>query len=152
MKIRPVDIVIDAICIVMILGVIGFVAVRWGNLPDRVPTNYNFNGEVTGYSSKATLIILPVIAVISFVMITVIEFFPKSWNTGVKVTARNRESVYRIVKNCLVSTKLIITILFSYLTVMMCSGNPLPGWFTPVTLIAVILVPGFWLVQLLRYR
>ena len=152
MKIRPIDIVINIICLVMIIGCIAMVVVSWSSLPDKIPTNFGLAGEITGYSSKATILIMPIIMIISFAMLTVVEFFPQSWNTGVKVTYRNREAVYRIIRNLLISLKLVLTVIFASLTIVICRCEPIPGWFTPIELIAVFGVPGFWLVQLFRNR
>ena len=152
MKIRPVDIVINIICLVLILGSVAYVVVSWRSLPEQVPTNYSPTGEITGYSSKLTLLIMPITMIVTYIIITVVRLLPKSWNTGVKVTARNREAVYRIIANLLISTNLVLTILFASLTVFMCRGEHIPGWFIPIELIAIFGVPGFWLVQLFRNR
>ena len=83
MKIRPVDIVINIICLVLILGSVAYVVVSWRSLPEQVPTNYSPTGEITGYSSKLTLLIMPITMIVTYIIITVVRLLPKSWNTGV---------------------------------------------------------------------
>lgn len=43
---------------------------------------------------KSEMLLLPVMAWLLYLLLTVIERFPKIWNTGVTVTEENRERVY----------------------------------------------------------
>ena len=69
-----------------------------------------------------------------------------------EVTPQNREKVYRILKHMLKTLKTLTALIFAYLIVNSLQGTPLPGWFTPATLILVFGDMAFWLVLLYRIR
>ena len=62
-----------------------------------------------------------------YLLCTGVEQVPQVWNTGVKVTAANRERVYRILKYMLETLKLIIQIIFSFLFVYITSCQAVTG-------------------------
>lgn len=70
------------------------------------------------------------------------------WNTGVNVTKKTSEKVYRILKYLIGMSKLIMTAVFTLMTACMALAEPLPGWFLPVSLAALAGNTVFWLVRL----
>ena len=82
-------------------GVFIFLALRWRYLPEQIPTHYNFAGEVDGYGSRTTLLILPLIGFVTDIAIAITSRFPQSWNAGVKITVFNRVGVYRVLRDFL---------------------------------------------------
>lgn len=59
----------------------------WGRLPERIPTNFNFSGEISGYSSKGSFVIgMPVMmAVVELVLYFFIVNDPKRNNMSRKL-------------------------------------------------------------------
>ena len=51
---------------VILAGVCVFVLVIWHSLPEKIPTNYNFAGEPTGWGSRSTVWIMPLPSPFSF--------------------------------------------------------------------------------------
>jgi uncharacterized membrane protein len=59
-------------------------------LPDKIPTHFDFAGHPNAWGSTATLILLPAIAVVLYVGISVTQMFPSAYNYPVRVTPQNR--------------------------------------------------------------
>lgn len=85
-----------------------------------------------------------------YIGMTVIEYYPQIWNTGVTVTDENRERVYRILKNMLGTIKLLTVGVFSFLTVNSILAKDLPAWFLPIFLIVMFGAMIFYIVKLVR--
>ena len=101
----------------VLLGSIVFILIRWPQLPPQIPSNYNAAGEVTGYSSRGLLFLMPVIGLFGDLSIALAGRFPKSWNTGVRITLYNRVRVYRLVRDMLAELRLALALSFAGITV-----------------------------------
>ncbi|MCR5664512.1 MAG: DUF1648 domain-containing protein [Oscillospiraceae bacterium] len=96
----------------LLLATVVFVLIRFRSLPEQVPTHYNFAGEVDGYSGRLTLLLMPLFGLLTDAVIALTGRFPKSWNTGVRLTAINRVRVYRLVRDLMAELRLGMAILF----------------------------------------
>ena len=97
----------------LLIGSILFILIRFPSLPERIPMHYNFAGEIDGYGSRLMLLIMPVIGLVMDGSIVLAGRFPKSWNTGVKITLYNRVRVYRLVRDLLAELRLCLAIFFA---------------------------------------
>ena len=129
--------VANVICIIVLIGMIAFLALSWNDLPDQIPMHYDFAGNVDKYGSKASALFLPILAVVMYIIITVTERFPKSWNTGVEVNERNMEFIYNELKDMGVTLKLMTTLLFAAISYFVFTSTTLPIWFMPVFMVAI---------------
>lgn len=144
------DIAINVLCLIMIIGTAIYLIVNWTNIPENVPIHHNFAGKADRFGSKSELIILPLITVIMFLFMSVIEHFPQLWNTGVNITDKNKEYVYRILKNMITTIKLIIVCVFTYLTIQTTLVIELPSMFLPVFILILFGDMIFWILKLVR--
>ena len=101
---------------------------------------------------KSEMLLLPVMAWLLYLLLTVIERFPKIWNTGVTVTEENRERVYTSLLHLISTMKFIIVCIFTWLIVQTPLGISLPGWFMIVVLLAVFGNMGFWLGEVYKNK
>lgn len=92
------------------------------------------------------------IAWLLYGLLTVVEQFPSAWNTGVKVTAENREQVYALLGHMLSTLKLLVMVMFAWITLWCALARPLPVRFLPVVLAAVFGDMAYWLIRLFRAR
>lgn len=129
------DIVINLICLLLLFGVVAYLAINWNSIPDKVPGHYNAVGEVDRWGNKGEILVLPITGWIMYIGITVLEHFPQMWNTGVAVTEENKTRIYRILKNMIVTTKLLVVSVFVYLAINSMSAKALSIWFLPVFLV-----------------
>ena len=135
-----------------IIGVAAYLILAWNTIPDRIPMHYNAAGEINRWGDKSGLIVLPIISVILYGMITLIERFPQIWNTGVRVTDENRTQVYRLLKNLIACVKMMVLLVFGGLTVLSSLSLNLPIWFLLVFVVLLFGTIAFFIVKLTRLR
>ena len=90
----------------LLLGTIVFILIRFPSLPERIPSHYNFAGEVDGYSGRGMLLMMPVFGLVMDAVVALVGRFPKSWNTGTRITLYNRVRVYRLVRDLMAELRL----------------------------------------------
>ena len=146
------DRILDIIGWILLIGTLAYLILGWPSFPDQIPMHYNGAGEIDRWGGKGEIIVIEVVMWILYLGIGLVEKYPQIWNTGVEVTTQNKEKVYRILKYMLKTLKTLTALIFAYLIVNSLQGTPLPGWFTPATLILVFGDMAFWLVLLYRIR
>lgn len=124
--------------------------VRWNQIPAVIPGHYNFAGEADSMTGKGSLILMPVLNWLMYLGISILEHFPQVWNTGVKITAQNRERVYRILYHMIVCLKLSVVLIFSFMTIW--HENYMPSWFLPAAMLLTFGLMVFFMIQLWRAR
>lgn len=149
---HPLDKLMNRLSLLVLVGSVVFLAGYWKQIPAEVPMHYNAAGEIDRWGSKAELLILPVIAWLLYGLLTVVEQFPSAWNTGVKVTAENRKQVYALLGHMLSTLKLLVMVMFAWITLWCALARPLSGWFLPVVLGAIFGDMAYWLVRIFRAR
>ena len=127
----------DGITAALTLAAIVLVAVRWNRIPKRIPMNYSFDGQITSYGGKGSLILLLVILIAEAVGLTLVIRFPKCWNLPCTVTDNNRYIVYRTTKTWISIVRIILLLAIFLLLVYSVCGRKLPAWYTPVELILI---------------
>ena len=149
---RFIGLIINILCVLQIIGIIIYLLVAWNSIPDLIPGHFNASGEVNRWDSKGTLFILPGIAAVIFVGMTIIERFPHLWNTGVRVTEENKYRIYGILRGLLYSVKLIVVTMFSAISIIQSTTQTLPAWFLPVFIFPLMITIVFHIVWLIRAR
>lgn len=96
----------------VLLGSIVFILIRFPHLPEQIPTHYNFAGEIDGYGGRFSLLLMPIIGLIMDATLVLAGRFPKTWNTGVKVTLYNRVRVYRLLRDLLAELRFTTALFF----------------------------------------
>ncbi len=97
----------------LLLGTVVYILIRWPHLPEQIPLHYNIAGEIDGYGGRGMLLLMPVIGLVSDAVVALAGRFPKSWNTGTKITLFNRVRVYRLVRDLLAELRLCMAIFFA---------------------------------------
>ena len=91
----------------LLLAAILTIALRWHALPQRIPTHYDFAGNVTGYGGRGTLLLMPVMT------IGLCWRFPKGWSMGIQKTPRNAPFLYHAARNMIAELRLCLALYFS---------------------------------------
>lgn len=154
MKIKDnmIDRVLDILCLIIIVGTFLFLIIQWSKLGDQVPMHFDFEGEIDRMGSKGEILITPIMMAVLAVGLTVLEHFPKLWNTSVTVTPQNAPKVYRTLKYLLKSLKFILVVDFSVLTIFTIIGKNLPSWFILALILVIFWDLVFWIVRLFMVR
>ena len=126
----------------ILLGTLAFIALRWNSLPDRVPTHYDFAGNVSGYGSKKILLFMPLMGLVMDLVVAVSGRFPRSWNAGVRITVLNRVRVYRVLRDFMAEMRLGCALMFAFLGVWIClSPEHMSSWVLMAVIGLVMIVP-----------
>lgn len=84
----------------------------YGKLPETIPIHFNFAGEPDAYGNKLYLLVLPVLALVMFVLMSVIPKLNLNYNYSVKITEENREIQKKLSEGFLKTTKFSVLIVF----------------------------------------
>lgn len=150
MKRNKYNVCMDFVCLTLLVGVLIYLFVVWGSLPDKVPGHYNAAGVVDRMGSKYELLITPIVAWIMFLGLSAIERFPQVWNTGVTVTEENKERVYRVIRNMISTLKVIMVAVFVSLSINSSLSTSLPIWFTPGYIILIFGTLILFIIKLIK--
>ena len=137
---------------VILLAATIFVLVHWGDLPEQIPSHYNFKGEPDAYGGTGTLIFTIVTAWILIPMMVILGKFPKYWNTGVQRTPANETAVNRIVRDLMDVMEVSMAILFAYMMIVPILGTAMGKWFMPLFLAVIFGTIMVTVVRLIRNR
>ena len=146
------DRILDLLGWILLIGTLVYLILGWPSFPDQIPMHYNGAGEIDRWGGKGEIIFIEVMMWILYLGIGVVEKYPQIWNTGVEVTAKNKEKVYRTLKYMLKTLKFLTALIFAYLIVNSLQSAPLPGWFTPAVMILIFGDMAFWLIRLFRIK
>jgi uncharacterized membrane protein len=135
LKYTKLQIVLEILCLLLIVGMMVFICLRYNQLPDKIPGHYNAAGEVNRWGNKSEIFITPIITVLLYLFITVLTFFPKIWNVPGQLTEDNRVAVYQCIKSMVICTKVEMVGVFFYITYFMAYSKALPAAFLPVMLV-----------------
>lgn len=129
---------------VILLGTIAYILLLWRHLPESIPQNYNASGEITSYGGRGTLVIMPLFGLVMDLTLALVGLFPKSWNTGTRVTVFNRVRVYRLLRDLMADLRLCCAVMFSGFAVYQ---STLPEHFSNLVWIPMILLSAAPLVR-----
>lgn len=146
------DTIMEYMCRIMLAGTLIYLIVCWNRIPGQIPTHYNAAGEIDGWGGKSMIWFTVIIVWVLYLGISFVERYPDLWNTGVKITRKNSEKVYRLLKYLIRTSKLIMTAVFTALVIFPAMEKPLPPWFTPVYLILLTGNTVFWLTRIFLAR
>lgn len=129
----------------------------WALLPATIPSHFNAVGQPDGYSGKASLIMLPVIGLLLYLILGILRFFPHVYNYPRPITEHNAERQYRLAINLLAWLKAEIICSFAYITgitikVALKQSSGLGAGFMVVMLIAIFGTLGVYFYIAFRNR
>jgi hypothetical protein len=125
-----------------LLGQFLVVLAAWPEIPDQVPQHFDAAGQTDAWGSKATLLLLPAVNFVVFVMMTVISRFPHISSVPVEVTPLNAQRVYRLIRFQTIWLKAVVALVLAYMswrTIEQARGGAqgLGAGFLPLTILAV---------------
>ncbi|UCC78412.1 MAG: DUF1648 domain-containing protein [Candidatus Zixiibacteriota bacterium] len=125
---------------------IAFVLLRnWDNIPAEVPSHFGLDGRPDSYSAKSSLLLLPIVGLVVYLTLTVLDRYPYMFSYIWKITPENAYRQYQLAGTMLSAMKAEIVWIFNYIVLTMIKiskGNAegLSPLFLPI-LFAVIFGP-----------
>lgn len=111
----------------------------YSNLPDTIPIHYNGAGQADGFGGKSSILILPVIATVLYIGMTILNKFPHVFNYPTNITQDNALRQYTNATRMIRYLKLNIVFIFgiiAFKTIQNANGEAdgLGSWFLPLIL------------------
>lgn len=95
---------------------IGILSLAWFNLPALVPTHFGSAGSADAWGDKRSLLILPGMSIILYLLLTVTSRYPHTFNYLWSITAQNAREQYYLARSLLMWLKAELIGLFTFLT------------------------------------
>jgi uncharacterized membrane protein len=147
---------LEAIAAIGLLGLLAVVAWYWVDLPARVPMHFNAAGQADRWGSKRELLFVPVIAVVIYLLLSVLGRFPQLYNYPWPITEANAAEQYRLARRLILDLKALMPAVFCVITFAVCLGAKgtqiLGVWFLVSSLGAVFGLIGSYFVAAYRAR
>lgn len=148
--------ILDSLSILFLLGIYAFIIVNWSEIPDRVPTHFNFAGEPDGWGGKGSVLILPIIATFLFKTMFILGKFPHIHNYPVEVTPENAEGIYRISRKMLIVMNFLMTFFLSigaFEMVNVAQGKEGLGmWYMIGFFVSIFGTMGYYMYRMFKLR
>ena len=107
-KRTPLELTLDIISLLFLIGSIVYIIMEWSSLPSRIPFQFNSFTEVKNWGSKGSVFALPLFAIIIWVGLTILEKFPHHIHfpffvqENKEMECRNNRILINMTKNVLV--------------------------------------------------
>lgn len=134
-KHNKLDTIAEVFCMILLIVTTLYTIYMYIQLPEKIPIHYSAAGVIDRYGNKLEIFILLIVTWVMYIGLSLVTRVPQFWNTGVSVTAENKDRVYRILKNMLKIIKMEIIVIFCYLIYNTTTLYDLPKWFVPVFLV-----------------
>ena len=117
--------VLEILSYVLLLVCFIIAIVGMATLPDEIPTHFTMSGEIDGYGSPGTLLILPIIMLICNGMTSLIMHVmpPTMWNTPSKLKPQNAVRALQDMISMIAWMELEISVFTLFLTISIYRGK-----------------------------
>lgn len=118
----------------------------YASLPEQIPTHFGLNGAADAYGHKQSILLLPIIATIMNIGMSVLSHYPHVFNYPTQITPENAAYQYRFATRIIRFTRIITSSVFFLLVYRIIAGvqsgeHHLGTSFTP-WLIGLGLIPA----------
>ena len=121
---------------------------NYATLPDSIPIHFKSGWEPDGYGSKTTIIALPIVATLLYLVLTFVAAFPHKLNYAVTITEANAQKQYSIFTRFFRVFKIALVVIFliiEYMTLQMVTDLPdVLGKSSMFLVFAVLFTPIFY--------
>lgn len=145
----------DALALIGLALFIVLIAAYWSKLPDTIPIHFNLAGKADGWGRKATILVLPGIALFIYVTMTLVIQSSKNINYPVPITPENAERQYRLARHLLAVMKTAVVwgllgLTWLILRTALSEGAQLGSWPAFVLVGSVFAIIGGYFVLALK--
>ncbi len=142
---EPVDWLLEALALLGLLFLAGFLLYQYPRLPGTIPSHFNAAGQPDGYSGRGSILFLPGVSLFVYILLTLVALIPQNFNYLVKITPENAPRQYALAVRFIRYMKTLVIWLFFFITlaaVRTATGETsgLGLWFMPVFL-GLVFIP-----------
>lgn len=143
---ETIDIIIDVVSATILLGMFIYTAMSYSDLPDIIPSHFNAEGAVDGHSEKYVLWFLPILGLLLFAGMFILNKYPHIHNYMVNITKDNALKNYRFSTRIVRFTNLFVMFIFAVIIYKMVQSAhnktvALESWFLPFIIISSVIIP-----------
>lgn len=151
------DKAVEVISWILLLSIWALTLTGYSKMPEIIPTHYNASGEADGFGQKITIFLLPVIATILFIGLTIANKYPHTFNYMTSITNENALSQYSNATRMMRYLKTIILFIFGtivFKTIQNTNGDAdgLGAWFLPLTMGLIFIPTLYFIVKSFRSK
>lgn len=151
------DKMLEILCWLLLLTLWIIPILSYSNLPDTLPTHYSVTGEVNDWGNRMTIYVLPIVGIILFVLLTILNYYPHIFTFPIKITHENAPRQYKVATELLRSLKCLILIIFILVvvfTIRTARGETagLGFWFIPITLVLLFILTTIFVLRMHKGR
>jgi uncharacterized membrane protein len=146
------DKVLEVVGVASSIAIIIFPMIYYADLPAEIPTHFNFKGEPDDWGSRASIWLLPVIAIVMYVVLSLLNYFlvlKQSINTSDKPNPETLQQVLSLMQVLKLSLNLsFLYIVFATIRVALGSAEGPGIWFLPVFVVLLTILPLFFVLKI----
>ncbi len=136
--------ILDVVAIVGIVASFAIVISNWKTLPERIPSHFDFAGNVNRFDSKNILWFFPLSSTFSFFLLKIISRLPHTFNYPIAITTENAPVQYRLALNMMYWLRAEMIWLFTLIQWQIVVAAASPGYgFNPLIILfpmAIVLI------------
>lgn len=114
-KWKRIDYLLELAGLIALSAMLFVSAYHYRDLPEQIPTHFNASGQVDAWGQRESIWLLPGIAAIMYLLLTLLNRFPHLFNFPVKVTEANAERLYTIGTRAVRLLKIALILMMLYL-------------------------------------
>ncbi len=151
------DEILEIMGIFIVLGMWILTLWNYTDLPETIPTHYGLGGKADAFGNKQNIFILPIIAPILYILLTILSKSPHTFNYFVEITEENAEYQYAISTRMIRILKISIVCIFMFIVysdIQNARGNMdgLSVWFFPITILLIFAPIVYSLIESLKNK
>ena len=143
---------LELLTFVALLSFILFFARQWQTISEPLPSHFGFSGQPNAWGDKSSLLVSLIIGMAIYILLSVIELFPRIWNFPVQLTEQNREKLVAIALDMFILLKLVIVLAFGMINYWTITAHALPVWFLPLFLFILFGGVAFFIWKMVHYN
>ena len=149
-ELTTVDRILETVCLTLLvllwIGTIAF----FSKLPDQIPSHYNAAGQADDSSGRTHIFILPIVATVIYIGMTLLNKHPHIYNYPATITKENARQLYTSATKLIRVLKFAVVVIFSEIVFMtyktaLTNVTGLGAWFLPFVVGLMILPNIFYL-------
>jgi uncharacterized membrane protein len=125
---------------------------KYPSLPDTLPTHFNLSGHPDGYSTKQTLVGLPIVCTLVFVLLTILTRYPHLFNYPMRITPDNALRQYTAATRMLRMLKLSVVAMFFIILLYIIQSPPQFSSWVMVACLVLVFAPFVYYLVLLSKK
>ena len=116
-----------------------YVLKSYFQLPEQIPTHFNFSGVPDSFGSRHMILLLPGLATLLFILLSVINRRPERFNYPVTITTENAAYQYQLASNLIRALRLAMPLIFGLVVLSTIDSSegrlsPLLSYLLPIIL------------------